>query len=201
LKLKLKANQKVVGLIQMKKARINVWPGSAFQATDSRLSPIGSPLDNVHHNSSPTTRRPTPVAMASATDPPLVTDHDDLLADFLEAGEDEEDFEDEEEADDQVEEANGLKDEDLRQPEEDVKLEHAADGDIEMGDASITRAAAAGKSFVSGYETAEEAREILEKVDLGRYDDIRSVAGLAKSLKPVLEVCGYQPSSFHPYLS
>ena len=44
---------------------------------------------------------------------------------------------------------------------------------------------------VANVEDEEEAKAKVEKMQLGGVNDVRSVAGLMKTLEPVLEVCGF----------
>ena len=62
--------------------------------------------------------------------------------------------------------------------EEDVSEDDEAD----LGDSIVAGAAA-------DIEDEEEAKAKVEKMQLGGVNDVRSVAGLMKTLEPVLQVC------------
>ena len=47
-------------------------------------------------------------------------------------------------------------------------------------------------------DTAEEAKSKVERMQLGSIGDVRSVAGLMKTLEPVLEVCSPRSPLFTP---
>ena len=47
---------------------------------------------------------------------------------------------------------------------------------------------------VASVEDEEEAKAKVEKMQLGGVNDVRSVAGLMKTLEPVLEVCDFYPT-------
>jgi U4/U6 small nuclear ribonucleoprotein PRP31 len=76
--------------------------------------------------------------------------------------------------------------------EEDDDNEHEPDTED-----SMMAAAAAGKSAVTEAEDEIEAKARVEKMDFGGISDVRSVAGLMKTLKPVLEVSSRSPYSPH----
>ena len=70
------------------------------------------------------------------------------------------------------------------------------DGDEENVDSDDEMEGAQGDGAVADVEDEEEAKAKVEKMQLGGVNDVRSVAGLMKTLEPVLEVCTplYTPS-------
>jgi U4/U6 small nuclear ribonucleoprotein PRP31 len=119
----------------------------------------------------------------------MATLADELLADLMSGSEDEEEShefleEDGENATPTVSSAtdvNGEMDIDATREDEDEEMENDTED-------TIRAAAAAGKSAVTEAEDELEAKARVEKMQLGGISDVRSVAGLMKTLKPVLEV-------------
>lgn len=72
------------------------------------------------------------------------------------------------------------------------------DGDEENVDSEDEMEGMQGGGAVADVEDEEEAKAKVEKMQLGGVNDVRSVAGLMKTLEPVLEVCTslYTPSLF-----
>ena len=108
----------------------------------------------------------------------MTTLADELLADLMEDGSD---------IDEQDEGSEFPENGDSEAPkisEMDDDDEH----DEAMAEADLRDAAAAGKSAVAEAEDEEEAKARVEKINFAAVNDVRSVAGLMKSLKPVLEV-------------
>ena len=70
------------------------------------------------------------------------------------------------------------------------------DGDEENVDSDDEMEGTQGNGAVADVEDEEEAKAKVEKMQLGGVNDVRSVAGLMKTLEPVLEVCTslYTPS-------
>jgi len=73
------------------------------------------------------------------------------------------------------------------------------DGDEEEMDHEDEEAAfrAVSSRPAEAFEDAEEAKARVDKMQLGSVSDVRSVAGLMKTLKPVLEVSSSLPSESH----
>ena len=71
------------------------------------------------------------------------------------------------------------------------------DGDEEHVDSDDEMEGTQGDGGVADVEDEEEAKAKVEKMQLGGVNDVRSVAGLMKTLEPVLEVCTslYIPSN------
>ena len=71
------------------------------------------------------------------------------------------------------------------------------DGDEEHVDSDDEMEGMQGDGGVADVEDEEEAKAKVEKMQLGGVNDVRSVAGLMKTLEPVLEVCTslYTPSN------
>ena len=67
------------------------------------------------------------------------------------------------------------------------------DGDEEdvSEDEETALGGGAANSAVVDVEDEEEAKAKVEKMQLGGVNDVRSVAGLMKTLEPVLQVCGF----------
>ena len=65
------------------------------------------------------------------------------------------------------------------------------DGDEEDVDSEDGMESVQGDGAVVDVEDEEEAKAKVEKMQLGGVNDVRSVAGLMKTLEPVLEVCIY----------
>lgn len=63
------------------------------------------------------------------------------------------------------------------------------DGDEENVDSDDAMEGIQGDRAVVDVEDEEEAKAKVEKMQLGGVNDVRSVAGLMKTLEPVLEVC------------
>ena len=63
------------------------------------------------------------------------------------------------------------------------------DGDEEDVDSDDEMKGMQGDRAVADVEDEEEAKAKVEKMHLGGVNDVRSVAGLMKTLEPVLEVC------------
>ena len=63
------------------------------------------------------------------------------------------------------------------------------DGDEENVDSDDEMEGTQGDGAVADIEDEEEAKAKVEKMQLGGVNDVRSVAGLMKTLEPVLEVC------------
>ena len=105
---------------------------------------------------------------------------DELLNDFEDSGsEGEGEKEDGFLQDESVPLANGV------EPTNGVKMDlDESDGD----DDDEATAEAAGVKDLDDADDAEEAKAKVEKMDLHAVDDVRSVAGLMKTLEPVLEV-------------
>ena len=77
----------------------------------------------------------------------------------------------------------------VQAPEESMVL----DGDEESmsEDEEALLGDVAASSTAAEVEDEEEAKAKVEKMQLGRVNDVRSVAGLMKTLEPVLQVCAY----------
>lgn len=70
------------------------------------------------------------------------------------------------------------------------------DGDEEDVDEDEDMDSAPLNDAVADVEDEEEAKAKVEKMQLGNVSDVRSVAGLMRTLEPVLEVCAFcSPSS------
>lgn len=71
-------------------------------------------------------------------------------------------------------------------------VSHATDGRMELDgdeeDAGEDEEMAGANGTVKDVEDEEETKAKVEKMQLGGVDDVRSVAGLMKTLEPVLEV-------------
>ena len=65
------------------------------------------------------------------------------------------------------------------------------DGDEENVDSDDEMEGTQGDGAVADVEDEEEAKAKVEKMQLGGVNDVRSVAGLMKTLEPVLEVCTF----------
>jgi U4/U6 small nuclear ribonucleoprotein PRP31 len=113
----------------------------------------------------------------------MATLADELLADLMSDGSDADDneFVDEEEqyrangGDAELDDHNGN--------------EHEANGNDHMSMDGIISAAAGGSSAVADAEDQDEAEALVKTMhNLRGINDIRSVSGLMKSLKPVIEV-------------
>jgi U4/U6 small nuclear ribonucleoprotein PRP31 len=134
----------------------------------------------------------------------MATLADELLADLMEDGSDGEEGFDDILAGDADGDAtisaglSGAMDTDQDQDQDDEA----------MSEAAMLSAAAAGRSAVTEAEDEDEAKARVAKMHFGGISDVRSVAGLIKSLKPVLEVsrihalvkpwftsCEYSPDS------
>ena len=63
------------------------------------------------------------------------------------------------------------------------------DGDEEDVDEDEDRDGAPLNGVVADVEDEDEAKAKVEKMQLGGVNDVRSVAGLMRTLEPVLEVC------------
>ena len=64
------------------------------------------------------------------------------------------------------------------------------DGDEEEVDEDEEMDGTPVKGTAANIEDEEEAKAKVEKMQLGGVNDVRSVAGLMKTLEPVLQVCG-----------
>lgn len=104
----------------------------------------------------------------------MATLADELLADLLE---------DDSEVDD---DSNYQDDENAPEPKPAVSDQD--DDDEKMGEADMLQAAESDHSAVTDAEDEAEAKARVEKTNFSAISDVRSVAGLMKSLKPVLEV-------------
>lgn len=131
----------------------------------------------------------------------MATLADELLADLMESGS---------EGEEGVDQAPGI-DTDLHrlgqhvnQENEDEEDEDEDKADEHISEARLREAAADGRSALADLETQEEAQAEVSMMNLSGVSDVRSVAGLIKSLKPVLEVSNPPSLSFqhhHPSLS
>ena len=110
---------------------------------------------------------------------------DELLNDFEDSG-----------SDGEGEQQNGFLHDDATPPATNGRIQApegsmVLDGDEE--DVSDDEEAALGGSIATGaaadVEDEEEAKAKVEKMQLGGVNDVRSVAGLMKTLEPVLQVC------------
>ena len=113
----------------------------------------------------------------------MATLADELLADLMEDGSD----------------ADEAADDFLSDAHDDTPISATLSGGVDtdqdqgqhdepMSEAAMLSAAAAGKSAVTEAEDEDEAKARVAKIHFGGISDVRSVAGLIKSLKPVLEV-------------
>jgi U4/U6 small nuclear ribonucleoprotein PRP31 len=110
----------------------------------------------------------------------MATLADELLADLMEDGSDEEG------ADDFF---AGDGEDDVTIPTSAMDTDRDQGHDESMSEAAMLSAAAAGKSAVTEAEDEAEAKARVAKMNFGGISDVRSVAGLITSLEPVLEVC------------
>lgn len=77
-------------------------------------------------------------------------------------------------------------------------MELAADEDDGEEDEEMADGDILGSERLDEPEDEEETKAKVEKMQLGRVNDVRNVAGLMKTLEPVLEV-GYLPYPFSPF--
>jgi len=122
---------------------------------------------------------PTPITISN-----MATLADELLNDFEDSGSEEDDRQ------------NGFLQDGATPPATDGRA-HAEngsmvlDGDEEDIDEDEEMAAAAEANDVAGADDEEEAKAKVEKMQLGGVSDVRNVAGLMKTLEPVLQVRAY----------
>lgn len=114
----------------------------------------------------------------------------DLLADFNESDNDEDDFGIENGVSHSPE-TNGhrIKSRDFMELDGDEEADD--DEDEEIG--SVSQSATRGGSELADDDDDEARKAKVEKMQLGNVDDVRSVAGLMKVLEPVLEVSFIRP--------
>jgi U4/U6 small nuclear ribonucleoprotein PRP31 len=72
------------------------------------------------------------------------------------------------------------------------------DGDEEEVDEGDEDMAGMNNGTINALDDEEEAKAKVEKMHLGAVDDVRSVAGLMKTLEPVLEVSILQKKNLPP---
>jgi len=110
---------------------------------------------------------------------------DELLNDFEDSG-----------SDGEGEQRNGFLQDDASPPATNGRA-HAPDGsmvldgDEEEVDEDEEMEGAPLNGVVADVEDEEEAKAKVEKMQLGNVSDVRSVAGLMKTLEPILEVCAF----------
>ena len=110
---------------------------------------------------------------------------DELLNDFEDSG-----------SEGESEQRNGLLHDDATPPAASADLGPdevmVFDRDDEIMDSDDDEMAVANElGAVASLEDEEEAKAKVEKMQLGSVNDVRSVAGLMKTLEPVLEVCAF----------
>jgi U4/U6 small nuclear ribonucleoprotein PRP31 len=121
----------------------------------------------------------------------------DLLADFNESENEDEDFGIENKASHSPEPSRSKSRDFL---ELDGDEEEVGSEDEEMG--GVFPGATRGESDLADDDDEEARKAKVEKMQLGGVDDVRSVAGLMKVLEPVLEVCVFYIESYpFPLLS
>ncbi len=110
---------------------------------------------------------------------------DELLNDFEDSGSEEDDGHE-----------NGFLQEGASSPAtngEAHKRSMILDGDEEEVDEDEEMNGVTGSHAVADVEDEEEAKAKVEKMQLGSVSDVRTVAGLMKTLEPVLQVCTLFP--------